>query len=381
MSKIRIFFFSALIVIINASSSLSQDRIPIFLGSDNNYAPYVATTMASVLKNTKSSIDFYILSNGISQTYKEKIEGTRKFFPNNDFSIKFVEINMKQFEKFNTGWGFITQTSYTRWLIPEIGKNIKKAIWLDSDIIVVKDIAKLYNENLDGKIIGAVPDMALPYSKTDRTVEMQRYGKFNNAYMFNSGVMLIDLNKWRQNDITNKLIAQKIKILEYDKENGIETKSTDQDTCNMVVQDFKKLPYKYNTQVMGIELCINDNRCMKLHGQTEKDLINNAIIIHYIGGHKKPWNNNQEMLAEKFWEIVPFTDFADEINATRIKATRQREERQLLNEKQLLNKNKEQSNKRTKKILKRVVGYTAIIIYIIITLSASIIIINRRKTI
>ena len=48
-------------------------RIPIFLSSDNNYAPFVATTIASICDNTKSFCDFYILDGGIEEEKKEKI--------------------------------------------------------------------------------------------------------------------------------------------------------------------------------------------------------------------------------------------------------------------------------------------------------------------
>lgn len=47
-------------------------RIPIFLSSDNNYAPFVATTIASICDNTKSFCDFYILDGGIEEENKEK---------------------------------------------------------------------------------------------------------------------------------------------------------------------------------------------------------------------------------------------------------------------------------------------------------------------
>lgn len=41
-------------------------NIPVFLASDDNYAPFLATTAYSVLSNTKSFIDFYVLDGGIT---------------------------------------------------------------------------------------------------------------------------------------------------------------------------------------------------------------------------------------------------------------------------------------------------------------------------
>ena len=60
-------------------------KISIFLASNNNYAPYLCVTMYSILCNTKSFIDFYILEDNIDEKYKSKIEKSLKRF--RDFSI------------------------------------------------------------------------------------------------------------------------------------------------------------------------------------------------------------------------------------------------------------------------------------------------------
>ncbi len=69
-----------------------------FLSSDNNYTPFVATTMASILDNTKSFIEFYVLDGGISEENQEKIRSLKNQFSN--FSIEFLKINIdKVFSK------------------------------------------------------------------------------------------------------------------------------------------------------------------------------------------------------------------------------------------------------------------------------------------
>ena len=66
--------------------------INVCLCSDNNFAPFVATTISSILLNTKEHISFYILSDNISDVNKELIKnGTEKFFSN--YQITFIDIN------------------------------------------------------------------------------------------------------------------------------------------------------------------------------------------------------------------------------------------------------------------------------------------------
>ena len=50
-----------------------KNKIPIFLASDNNYAPFVATTIASICDNTKSFCDVYVLDGGITKENQSKI--------------------------------------------------------------------------------------------------------------------------------------------------------------------------------------------------------------------------------------------------------------------------------------------------------------------
>lgn len=69
-------------------------NIPVFLSSDNNYAPFVATTIASICDNTKSFCEFYVLDGGIKEENKAKICELKNKF--NNFSIEFIEIDVKK---------------------------------------------------------------------------------------------------------------------------------------------------------------------------------------------------------------------------------------------------------------------------------------------
>ena len=300
----------------HSSLSLSlnnNQHIPVFLAADDNYAPFVATTMASILKNTKSHIDFYVLSNKISKINQQKIRNTKKFFPNSRFSVRFREIDMKKFEKFNGGFSHITITAYARWMIPDLYPNLNKAIYLDDDIIVVGDIAELYNQNLEGNIVGAVPDVSdISPNGPSRYKLLKKYGEFKNEYVWNSGVYLIDCQKWRENDITRKLIAQKQEIIDYHKKHNLKLGSADQDTLNVILQDYKILPLKYNMHPFAIHKCKERNDCGQLFGREGDELLQEAVIIHYATS-EKPWKDNKTLMGEKFWQIVPYTDFADEI--------------------------------------------------------------------
>lgn len=298
----------------NYSNQNEQKHIPVFLIADNNYAPFVATTMASILKNTKSFIEFYVVSDGISDKNKQKIANEKKWFRN--FSLNFIEIDEKlisQLSKLNNNnmnknsWSKIV---YAKLFIPElnVSKKIKKAIYLDSDMIVKKDIKSLYDIDLGNYIIGAVSeDFVYNGGKKYESIyvrhrrkEIDLIKKFHNnkqCNYFNSGVILFDMEKWRKEKITEKAFKMASIIKNY---------FSDQTVLNATLSGKTKiLDTKYNDLM---------NKFFDLDIDTKQYLEDNfhkTVIIHYAG--TKPWHSKNVVLANEFWKIVQYTDFKKEI--------------------------------------------------------------------
>jgi len=80
MKCVKLFILFFILATKTSSFSFSQndkEHISVFLVADDYYALFVATTMASILKNTNSFVDFYILSDGISAKNKLKISNEK----------------------------------------------------------------------------------------------------------------------------------------------------------------------------------------------------------------------------------------------------------------------------------------------------------------
>lgn len=231
-------------------------NIPVFLSSDNNYAPLVATTIASICDNTNSNIDFYILDGGISDENKKHINELKNKF--NNFSIKYIKIDTDKIFEGVEAKNNITRSAFNRLLIPQLIPEIDKAIYLDVDIIALGDIYELYNEDLNGYIIGAVPDQGKKshIENVKKVLEIPE----GNTY-FNSGVLLIDCCKWR------KFVKLK-DLLDVEEKYRDVRKHNDQDVLNKYFTgNYKQLPFKYNV--------IYDNE---------------EIIIRHFAGSIKPWH-------------------------------------------------------------------------------------------
>src|SRR5574344_2544565 len=124
-----------------------QNSIPIFLPSDNNYAPFLATTIASICDNTVNFCEIYILDGGITEDNKVRIEKLKEKFKN--FSIEYLKIDIEKiFDGFKIP-NYINVSTYMRLLIPELNKNINKALYIDTDAIALGDISEIYNTDLE----------------------------------------------------------------------------------------------------------------------------------------------------------------------------------------------------------------------------------------
>ena len=280
---------------------MSNSSIPLFFASDDNYAPMVATTILSVLNNTKSDVDFYILSDGISYENQEKIKSVIK----NNY-IEFIDVKelLKNFLGLKTD-KYVSLASYIRLFIPIIKPNIDKVIYSDVDVIFTGDIKTLYNEDLNDKIIGAVPDIY--YKQINNLNHVYSRLKLNPSHSyFYSGLLLIDCNKWRGNDVTSRLLNLK---------DNYKTKiiQGDQDLLNIYFNNnnYKELDVKYEVTNGYIHFYkeLSDN---------QKYSIDNPVIRHYESA-TKPWNSTYMANGEKirdfnlFWNYAKQTPFYDEL--------------------------------------------------------------------
>ncbi|GHV56005.1 hypothetical protein FACS1894182_01660 [Bacteroidia bacterium] len=266
-------------------------NIPVFIASDNNFAPLLAVAIYSILRNTKSHINFYILDGGISAENKAKIETLKTCFSH--FSLEFIAIDVDaHFRDFKTTQA-ITLSMYSHLLIPQLKLELDKAIYLDADIIAMDNIAELWNESLDDYPLGAVWAASV-----DDAQHNGRLGVSNNHKYFNSGVLLINCKKWRENHIVEELFALESKV-----RNKLIV--PDQDLLNIYFDGkVKILPSKYNTTtriVLFDRILKNDTGKIVVRHFESAEKPHNS---HYYGCYRMPH-------FEEFWDYACFTPFLE----------------------------------------------------------------------
>lgn len=170
----------------------------IALASDNNYAEFVAVVIASATANNSGFIHFHLLSNGID---KASIELINKQIPSGRGELHVHDIqnirDMLNIDVPNT----IAISSYARLFLPSIlHANISKVLYVDCDTVISGDVSEFWNTPLHDNYIAGVLD-TLPDCEAKINVGLKRDEPYINA-----GVLLINLDLWRKDDLQQKFI-------------------------------------------------------------------------------------------------------------------------------------------------------------------------------
>ena len=283
-----------------------REHIPVFFEGQDDLIDILATSMCSICYNTKSFIDFYILDCGIHEFNKKQLESLKEKF--NNFSIKYIPIDLKQFDGLK-GWGagnFLD--CYSRLLIPELAPELDRAIYLDTDVIALRDIKLLWDEDLGEYDFGATPDLGYKIEFFKNCVDNLSVSK-EHIYA-SAGMLLIDCKKWREKHVSKKLlnIAKKYK----DKIIII-----NEDILSIAYNNtnYKVLDLRYNMADRANEINLTSGSHIT-NKYIEKEW-NNIILQHFTPS--KPWKNSRNDYFiyrniknfNNFWFFAKMTPFID----------------------------------------------------------------------
>lgn len=141
-----------------------KKEIPVFFTADNGYAPFLAIAVHSLAENAASDYAHrvIILHEKISCENQVKIAS----LANDRVSIEFEEmeqgiitINDKMSNRLRCD--YFTITIFFRLLIPAMFPQYDKGIYIDSDVVLAGDIAKLFETDIGDNLIGACRDFSV----------------------------------------------------------------------------------------------------------------------------------------------------------------------------------------------------------------------------
>ena len=171
---------------------------------------------------------------------------------------------------------------YERLLIPEaLAGEVARFIYLDGDLLILDRIEALWEVDLDGAIIAAVQDLAVPLVSSPMGLRRYRELGFSRQDpYFNAGVYVVDVEAWRKHRIS----AGTLDYLErYERSINL----MDQDALNAVIQNrWKPLDYRWNLTAGLVARAHHQPKQIDV-AQLERAVANPAIV--HFSGYLKPW--------------------------------------------------------------------------------------------
>lgn len=271
--------------------------IPILYAVDDEYAYPLSVSLTSLFENADISTiyEVYILVSG--QLVRRNQELFRSLSEKySEHTITFREVNFSYFmNDITVQTTELTVVCYYRLLAALILSQIDKCIYFDCDVMINNDLKDMYMLDIEEYYIAGCIDWQVQVVRESINLNNNELGLPDLGQYINSGVLIMNLKKIRDNKLTEKFILHAKKAY----------LRNDQDVLNVCCYGkIKILPIYYNFFVQYDKLvyCLfseNDSFNKKL-----MDAKGRRDIIHFAGAQEKPWNNSRVRYGLLWWEYA-----------------------------------------------------------------------------
>ena len=276
-----------------------QKLVPIFFAVDDKYAPYLSVALRSLIENASPSYQYriHILIDTLSEETKARLLSMQT----DAVSVEFVSVREK-LEKYMGKLhlrDYYTQATYYRFVISELFPEYDRCIYLDCDILVLGNIAALYEKELGDCLMGAIPDDVVANLSFFRDYVGKFLGVPYEQY-FNAGILLLNLAEMRRVNMENAF---------------------------MHIMNERKFPVAQDQDYLNV-LC--HGRTKYLDGSWNRTAFPDAEtgetpnIVHFKINFK-PWHYDDIAFGKRFWAYAAQTPFYEDL--LRIRAAYTDEER------------------------------------------------------
>ena len=284
-------------------SDADKRTIPVVMAFDVHYHFPTCVTVCSVLKHAgpDDRYRFYFLTSPETAVADPGVfDALSRQYPH--FSWEYIPVDTTLFSGVRLAVEHISVPTYFRLLIPELLPRHDWCIYLDSDMIVLDDLARLRDECLTAVgpsfaecYLAAVQDIPIQVEELGWSItHLHSIGRKNGLGYFNGGMLVLNLDKLRRDRMVSVFLSQVNKNYYYG----------DQDILNLTCAgQILYLPARYNLGVyyMGNRF-VADRGC-----RNEEDwwdtMRGRPVICHFLGPDK-PWNRIETVWANLWYEMA-----------------------------------------------------------------------------
>src|SRR5450432_126786 len=261
--------------------------VTVLLCADGPYFQHAGVTIASMLRaNPARQFRIFVCSQKREPAAEGKLCTVAQRFGN--AAMEFVEFSLEPFRNSLHADRTFTIAVYLRLFLTEfLDRSVEKVLYLDCDVVVRGDLEALWQTDLGEAMVAAVPEPSIFYHA----------GFGPESPYFNSGVMLIDVARWRSANILPEFV-------QYARENP-RLEFVDQDILNQTLRGkFKPLDYRWNFFSIYPDLPAS---AFHMNTAEFEEVRRRPSIIHFVSIYK-PWFYRWEPHYKKLYsEALAFT--------------------------------------------------------------------------
>jgi len=282
--------------------SVAADRIFVTCAADDAFAMPLAVALRSALDTLSEPhvIEAFVLDGGIGAANRDRLE---RSLASPRLTLRFIAPDETALARIRHR-GRVSRTAYFRILAPELlPASVSRVIYLDADVRVTADLARLWAEPQRGLPVLAVRDAGAPTVSSPRGLLNHReLGLAPDLGYFNSGVMALDLALWRKEQLADQL-------LRYLEGHPHAIRWWDQDALNAVLAGrWGELDPRWNQIPQFWEPASGDSD--PFSPALRELVIRDPWIVHYSTG-SKPWHwSCTHPTRDLFFEVLDRTAWA-----------------------------------------------------------------------
>lgn len=247
----------------------------IFFAVNEGYIRQLCVAMLSViLNNRNSTLNFHILTSGLSDEAKIRIKKITDLYDN--ALVIYHTPAPELFDSLKLNIAYITKETYFRYLIADLTPELERALYLDADIIVNNSLTGLWEMDFGDNYCIGVKDLWIEHKNYKPEIGLTDKDSYVNA-----GVLLFNLEKIRKDGMVRKL---------FDNTRRLADKIAYQD------QDIINLTFRGH---IGEADSIFNYTGENIKYEPDKQAF--ATVIHYTGG-KKPWHEKCKNQLKNLWQ-------------------------------------------------------------------------------
>ena len=275
-----------------------ENKINIVFICDDGYVIPTSVAITSIIKNKSAGtiIDINIIARSINEANYWKLSSLKTDSVNINIIRVDSTLNLALNNKNLLSNIPANSSALLKFSIPDLLLKYDKVLYLDGDIIVQDDLSVLFGWDISRVYCAAVKDIGIGIPK--------ELTKLKNNY-FNSGVMLLNLKKMREDGVKEKLCKYR--------ESGF-NRFMDQDAFSWVFYGKTLfLPIKFNLMysVYKYDTFEKISENYRIEGcKNKSELLHNATIVH-LCSREKPWKFYVPKFSDLFLEYYKISPFSD----------------------------------------------------------------------